>query len=783
MAADSAAPNPSPLLICIYTVFVCISVSALVHAQTLSLGSKHNSISQLKDTLVYLWPLPAEYTFGYGTLSVDPDLSLAVGGNGGNSTIVRDAFERYRAIIFKHGPSNFRPMKSHISKVRVVVHSDNEELQLGTDESYSLIVAESDDRSIIAEATIEHGRSRPLVNQTHQSIVNAVSLRGLLLVLVPCGFAVPCYGQVEVPQGTVSTRQGCGICMGSGPKNLDTAVCAEKTSLRGSMEDICRCGRRSSMLQSEEWSFHDISAPILSLHADALLIDNTLSKFFSDVVPRPVDVETRDFSTSHCCSGEVLFDRKRNFSVRSNAKLAWRVILINGQKLRRLFDGSRMYMLRALVAKRLEQFKYRDRDMLKQLRRSRLICKFCLWSIAWVRELVPQYKMGLVTTSNGLVGVVVCDMLMADTSRHYYPVDVIKQIIESMSYAKLNVLHWHIIDEESFPLEVPTYPKLWKGAYSKWERYTIEDADEIVNLLSMSSCCQIVKLRQEKRLRRLRFTDCINVMAEVDVPGHAESWGAGYPDLWPSASCREPLDVSKNFTFDLIAGILTDMRKIFPFELFHLGGDEVHTDCWTSTPHVQQWLRDHNMTAKDAYQYFVLRAQQIAISKNWTPVNWEETFNAFPTKLNPRTVVHNWLGGGVCPKAVGQGFRCIFSNQGFWYLDHLDVQWDGVYNAEPLEGISGVSDQQLVLGGEVCMWGETADPSVVQQTIWPRAAAAAERLWSNREAISTRNINITALPRLEYFRCLLTRRGVPAAPVTNFYARSPPSGPGSCYEQ
>lgn len=58
-----------------------------------------------------------------------------------------------------------------------------------------------------------------------------------------------------------------------------------------------------------------------------------------------------------------------------------------------------------------------------------------------------------------------------------------------------------------------------------------------------------------------------------------------------------------------------------------------------------------------------------------------------------------------------------------------------------------------------------------------------ERLWSKREAISTRNINITALPRLEYFRCLLTRRGVPAAPVTNFYARSPPSGPGSCYEQ
>lgn len=74
---------------------------------------------------------------------------------------------------------------------------------------------------------------------------------------------------------------------------------------------------------------------------------------------------------------------------------------------------------------------------------------------------------------------------------------------------------------------------------------------------------------------------------------------------------------------------------------------------------------------------------------------------------------------------VAQGLKCIYSNQGFWYLDHLDVQWDGVYDAEPLEGITDASQQKLVLGGEVCMWSEVADPSNVQQTIWPRAAAAA----------------------------------------------------------
>lgn len=86
---------------------------------------------------------------------------------------------------------------------------------------------------------------------------------------------------------------------------------------------------------------------------------------------------------------------------------------------------------------------------------------------------------------------------------------------------------------------------------------------------------------------------------------------------------------------------------------------------------------------------------------------------------------HDRLGPGVCPKAVAKGFKCIYSNQGVWYLDHLDIPWYEFYNADPIEGITDASKQELVLGGEVCMWSETVDTSNVQQTIWPRAAAAA----------------------------------------------------------
>ncbi|KAI4351110.1 hypothetical protein L6164_005495 [Bauhinia variegata] len=510
--------------------------------------------SAVKQSLTYVWPLPEEFTSGEETLSVDPGLTLTVDGNGGDSVIVRAAFERCRGIVFKNSgkfSSLLRKLRERISvydinKLKIIVHSDNEELQLGVDESYSLLVPKAGEVTI--EANTVYG-----------------ALRGLETFSQLCTFDY-----------TTKTVQ----------------------------------------IYKAPWSIQD--------------------------KPR---------------------------------------------------------------------FAYRG--------------------------------------------------LLLDTSRHYLPIDVIKQIIESMSYAKLNVLHWHIIDEQSFPLEVPTYPNLWKGSYTKWERYTVEDANEIVNFAKMRG---------------------INVMAEVDVPGHAESWGAGYSELWPSPSCREPLDVSKEFTFDVISGLLTDLRKIFPFELFHLGGDEVNTDCWNNTPHVNKWLQDHNMTTKDAYQYFVLKAQEIAVSKNWTPVNWEETFNTFPSKLHPQTVVHNWLGPGVCPKAVAKGFRCIYSNQGVWYLDHLDVPWDMVYAAEPLEDIDEASQQKLVLGGEVCMWGETADSSNVLQTIWPRAAAAAERLWSPKDT-NPKNFSSTALHRLQNFRCILNRRGVPAAPVTNFYARTASIGPGSCYEQ
>ncbi|KAL4655108.1 hypothetical protein ACB092_01G427100 [Castanea dentata] len=316
--------------------------------------------------------------------------------------------------------------------------------------------------------------------------------------------------------------------------------------------------------------------------------------------------------------------------------------------------------------------------------------------------------------------------LLIDTSRHYLPLPVIKNVIDSMAYAKLNVLHWHIVDAQSFPLEIPSYPKLWDGAYSVSERYTFADAAEIVSYAQRRG---------------------INVLGEIDVPGHARSWGIGYPSLWPSKDCPEPLDVSNNFTFKVIDGILSDFSKIFKFKFVHLGGDEVNTSCWTLTPHVKKW---------------------------------EETFNNFGNKLSRKTVVHNWLGAGVAEKVVAAGLRCIVSNQDKWYLHYLDATWQQFYMNEPLTNITNPNQQKLVLGGEVCMWGEYIDGSDIEQTIWPRAAAAAERLWTPYDNLAKDPRQVTG--RLAHFRCLLNQRGVAAAPLAGL-GRVAPEEPGSCYTQ
>ena len=125
--------------------------------------------------------------------------------------------------------------------------------------------------------------------------------------------------------------------------------------------------------------------------------------------------------------------------------------------------------------------------------------------------------------------------LMIDTARHYETLAAIRGVVDSLPYAKLNVLHWHMVDIQSFPFESKTSPKLWEGAYAPSQRYTQADVASIV---------------EYARLRGVR------VMVEFDMPGHAQSWCTGYPEICPSTDCLMPLNVANNETFDRIEKLM-----------------------------------------------------------------------------------------------------------------------------------------------------------------------------------------------------------------------------------
>jgi hexosaminidase len=297
-------------------------------------------------------------------------------------------------------------------------------------------------------------------------------------------------------------------------------------------------------------------------------------------------------------------------------------------------------------------------------------------------------------------------------------------------------------------------------------------------------------------------------MVEFDVPGHSASWCQSYPEVCTSCTAQKgstlPLNPARNATFQMMESLLGEMtgggastpgapRGLFPGNMVHLGGDEVDADCFNRDPEIAAWMAKRGMNDTDAYAYFTQRVGAMAKAQGRRVVQWAEVYANVGSQLDKTSIVHIWrsphigrrpaFNRYVSPaEVVASGYQTLV-NIGYdptsWYLDNLHNDWASFYKNEPCLNISDADCEQFVLGGEGEMWGETVDASDLAQTVWPRLAAVAERLWSPR----TTTDPVAALPRIEAFRCLLNRRGVLAAPVNNQAARSAPQGPGSCFQQ
>jgi hexosaminidase len=338
--------------------------------------------------------------------------------------------------------------------------------------------------------------------------------------------------------------------------------------------------------------------------------------------------------------------------------------------------------------------------------------------------------------------------LMVDPARQFLPLATLRAVIDSLAIAKMNTLHVHLLDCDSFALEVaPPFERLWAGAFSARERYS---AGDLAGLVAFA------------RLRGVR------VVFEFDQPGHMGAMCDAYPELCPTPACdaaygSDVLDPSSAATLPAMQAVVDALVRASADSVLHLGGDEVGDACWLASPAVREWMDAHNCTTgDDVYRYFVAQSNAMALAAGKSPMRWEEVWKHFGTALDKRTIVHAWLSSAALFDAANNGYRAVYSvDTSGYYLDYLDVQWSTIYATDILAGLTNASARPFVLGGQVCAWGETIDAASVLSVVWPRAAAAAERLWSANHATSAA-ADYDTVNRMAAFRCELLERGVPA---------------------
>ena len=357
--------------------------------------------------------------------------------------------------------------------------------------------------------------------------------------------------------------------------------------------------------------------------------------------------------------------------------------------------------------------------------------------------------------------------LMIDTGRHYLTVTTIKMAIDAMSYTKMNLLHWHMVDDQSFAIDSEALPNLaGDGAFSPRHTYSLAD------------------LRAVVAYARERG---VAVLPELDMPGHASSWTRGYPAIksrCPPTAGEEttPLDPTANATYELIQTLLAELDPIFPaeFPFWHVGGDEVRYDCWQSSDggYVDKFMEAHGIAAGDypgLQGYFEQKVIDMvrALPTKKRTVLWEDNSRGarHGTAGLPKDAVvqlfHEDNGDASVLDATVSGGWQVFYTTRDWYFDHgktlTDGSWESDYAMDPFANstLPEATLNSAVLGAESCMWSPHFDSANFMIEAFPRAAAVAERLWSARSVTDVTD----ARARLHEWRCRLLQRGLATGPV------------------
>jgi hexosaminidase len=358
--------------------------------------------------------------------------------------------------------------------------------------------------------------------------------------------------------------------------------------------------------------------------------------------------------------------------------------------------------------------------------------------------------------------------LMFDVARHFFTKQQVKDFIDEMVKYKYNILHWHLTDDEGWRIEIKSLPKLtsvgaWNakriGYFGTFDIPSPNEPRDFGGFYTQDDIREVIQYAKEK---------FVNILPEVDVPGHSLAAIAAYPEL----SCSNGVDnhgvgsgeeikdwtrhvalVDDNLcpanenVYAFLDKVLTEVAQLFPFEYIHMGGDETFKTYWEKSDAVKALMQKEGLKNMEEVQsYFEKRVEKIVESKGKKFMGWDEILEG---GVAPNAVVMSWRGvkGGV--DAAKLGHQVVMTPTTFCYLDFMQsdstiephvyasLRLNTTYSFEPVpEGV----DEKYIKGGQGNLWTEQVyNTRHLQYMIWPRGLAIAECLWSPKSKKSWDN--------------------------------------------
>lgn len=341
--------------------------------------------------------------------------------------------------------------------------------------------------------------------------------------------------------------------------------------------------------------------------------------------------------------------------------------------------------------------------------------------------------------------------LMLDVGRYYYSIDFIKEFIDQLAMHKMNTFHWHLTEDHGWRIEIKEYPRLtevgaWRSG-TQFSRY-----QNHINPNPHGGYYTQDQIREVVEYAKERY---VNIVPEVEMPGHTLAVLVAYPEL----SCTGgPFEIPPNWaiqedifcagnekTFEFLENVLTEVAELFPSPVIHIGGDEAPKKRWKECPKCQQRIKQENLKDEHELQsYFIKRIEKFLRTKNKKMIGWDEILDG---GLAPNAMVMSWRGekGGI--SAAKMHHEVVMSPNTYAYLDYYQgepyhepsaigglLTIEKVYSYEPVPSQLSDSEALYIRGIQGNIWSEFIhSPEKVEYMAYPRAAAIAEIGWSPKK--------------------------------------------------